>query len=55
MEKRDLVFEVFLYGQLIETVFYSIDTNATAEEVKADLVNHDGYHPSIVVQRLWEN
>jgi hypothetical protein len=42
------VFDVFLLGREIETVFY--DQDVTTAEVKKSLVNHDGYDPRIVVR-----
>ncbi len=40
---------VFLNGKNIDTVFYSPDCGA--EYVRTTLINHDGYHPQIVVKR----
>lgn len=42
-------FNVYLRGALVDTVFYSASDPVTPEEVRRSLVNHDGYHPSIVV------
>ena len=40
---------VYLRGNLIDTVFFMPDMNA--EDVKRALVNHDGYAPDIIVRR----
>jgi hypothetical protein len=42
-------FNVYQDGEEIDTVFYSKTCNVTPEEVRASLVNHDGYAPSIQV------
>lgn len=43
-------YNVRLNGKLIDKVFYS-GIDLTTDEVKASLVNHDGYHPDINVSR----
>jgi len=40
---------VYLKGKLIDTVFYTKDCDA--EYVRDSLINHDGYHPEIVVKQ----
>jgi len=40
-------YNVYLRNKLIDTVFW-VD-NSDAEEVKQSLINHDNYHPSIIV------
>lgn len=44
------VFDVYLNGKLIDTVFYSKSDKITAYEVKQSLINHDGYASRIVVK-----
>jgi len=38
---------VILRGQVIDQVYYSKDCDK--QYVKSSLINHDGYHPNIVV------
>ena len=40
---------VYLYGKLLDTVFYTSDCDA--EHVRTNLINHDGYNPNITVRR----
>lgn len=40
-------FEVFLYGKLVDVVFYVI--GMSADEVRLSLINHDGYSSGISV------
>lgn len=42
-------FRVLLSGKEIDKVFYADNFPISVEEVKNSLVNHDGYHPNIVV------
>jgi len=42
-------FDIFLYGEEIDTVFYS-KPFPDVDEVKNSLVNHDGYSSEIVVK-----
>jgi hypothetical protein len=48
-------FDVYLTGMLITTVYYNCNSNedmgevTTAEDVKRDLVEHDGYPANIQV------
>ena len=44
-------FNVYLNGKLIDTVLYSKSSKETCNDVKRSLVNHDGYHPDIVVKK----
>jgi hypothetical protein len=43
-------FNVYLYGRLIDTIFYGASDTITADEVRRSLIDHDGYDPSIVVR-----
>jgi len=43
-------FNVYLYGKLIDSVFYNI--NITSQEVKKSLVDHDGYNPNITIKQV---
>jgi hypothetical protein len=43
--------DVFLNEEEIDTIFYTADPKRTAEDVKRDLVNHDGYDPRIEVRK----
>jgi hypothetical protein len=45
-------FDVYLNGNVIDTVFYSKNDNVDAAEVKQSLVNHDGYDSQIKVVRV---
>jgi hypothetical protein len=47
--KRSRAFLVYLDNKLIDTVYYSIDFYCDEESIKNDLINHDGYNPSIEV------
>lgn len=49
------VFDVFLRGKEIDTVFYSQWSKETEDDVKRSLVNHDGYDPAIVVKLRGED
>jgi hypothetical protein len=40
-------YDVYLRGKLIDTVFA---TGYNAEEMRRSLINHDNYHPAIVVR-----
>lgn len=42
-------FTVYLRGREIDRVFYGDSDPITSPEVRDSLVNHDGYHPAIVV------
>lgn len=42
------VWNVYLHGKKIDTVFFSISMSQT--EVLLALINHDGYDPSILVK-----
>lgn len=42
--------EVYLNGRLIDTVYFAVDMDA--DYVKMSLVDHDGYDPNIVVERV---
>lgn len=44
-----VAYDVFLYEKEIDTIFYSLAE--PADEVRRSLINHDGYHPLIVVKR----
>jgi hypothetical protein len=44
-------FNVYFKGRIIDTVFYSNNTKETTKDVKKSLVEHDGYHPNIVVRK----
>ena len=46
---RSVAWDVYLNGREIDTVWY--DPDCDAEYVKRTLVDHDGYHPGIVVMR----
>lgn len=43
-------FDVFQGRKKIDTVFYGNNVSITAEEVKEDLINHDGYDVGITVK-----
>lgn len=45
---RQRSYDVYLRGRWVDRVFY---TGGTVDEVRHDLVNHDGYSPAIVVIR----
>lgn len=49
-----IAWSVYQRGELIDVVFYNEFTTGgariTAEEVKRDLIGHDGYDPDIVVK-----
>ncbi len=40
--------DVYLNGELIDTVFY--DRDCDADYVKRGLINHDGYDPGIEIE-----
>ena len=42
-------YNVYMNGRKIDTVFW-VD-NSTSEEVKRNLIDHDGYDPSINVRQ----
>lgn len=42
-------YTVFLNGKNIDTVFYGNNVDTNADDVKRDLIDHDGYDPRIVV------
>ena len=42
-----MFWNVFLYGRLINTVFFTSDCDGNY--VKRSLINHDGFNPCIVV------
>lgn len=44
------VFNVYLRGKCIDTVFYSDKSSDGEDDVKRSLVNHDGYSPDIKVR-----
>ena len=44
-----MTWNVYLRGKLIDTVFYTPDCDA--EYVRTSLINHDGYHPAILVRK----
>ncbi len=44
---RSVAWDVYLDGRCIDTVFYRPDYDRDA--VKRSLVDHDGYHPAIIV------
>lgn len=48
---KQVAYTVYLDGKEIDTVFYSEKDDPGPEEVKRSLVNHDGYDPSITVER----
>lgn len=41
-------YNVYLFGRLIDTVFFSREQSI--EEIRRSLIDHDGYHPAIVVK-----
>jgi hypothetical protein len=42
--------QVFLRGEVIDTVFYHVIKSG--QEVRQDLVEHDGYDPGITLRRV---
>lgn len=44
---KQLKFNVYLGGRLIDSVYYTTDCDA--EYVRKTLIEHDGYSPGIVV------
>lgn len=42
-------FHVWLNGELIDIVFFEEDSS---REVKKSLIEHDGYHPAIIVRKV---
>lgn len=44
-------FDVYLRGKLIDTVFYPPFAKVDCADVKASLINHDGYNPAIEVRK----
>lgn len=48
------VFDVYLRGVLVDTVFYSRENKITADEVRRSLIEHDAYNPEIVVKQRRE-
>lgn len=50
---KSQTFDIYLHNKHIDTVFF--DEDMTAEEVKRSLINHDGYHPKIVVRKAASN
>jgi len=47
--KKGIWFEVWLYGECIDEVFYTY--NMTCNEVYKSLVEHDGYDSNIEVRK----
>ena len=47
----EMKFNVYFKGRIIDAVFYNDNTKETVKDVKRSLVNHDGYHPDIVVRK----
>jgi hypothetical protein len=45
--KRQKTWNVYLNGELIDTIFYFC--NVDEDEVLQDLIEHDGYDPMIVI------
>ena len=43
-------YTVFLNGKNIDTVFYGNNVDTNADDVKRDLIDHDGYDPRIIVK-----
>lgn len=41
--------DVYLEGRKIDTVY--VDKSQSADEVRKWLIEHDGYHPQIVVRQ----
>ena len=50
LQSGSRIFDVYLNGRNIDTVFYSRRTNVDAEEVRRSLIEHDGYDPGITVR-----
>jgi hypothetical protein len=50
MTAKQKRFNVYRNGRLVDSVFYSASANVTTDEVRKSLIEHDGYHPSIVVR-----
>ena len=48
--RHSYVFDVYLHGRYIDTLFYYYKVSAT--DVKRDLVEHDQYDPLITVRRV---
>lgn len=46
---KQVAWDVYLNGMWIDTVFY--DSDCDREYVKKSLIDHDGYHPNIVIRR----
>ena len=44
-----IAWDVYLNGKWIDTVFYTSDCDIWY--VKQTLIDHDGYHPDIVVKK----
>ena len=44
--------DVYLDGKLLDTVWF--DEDCDSEYVRNALVDHDGYHPGIVVDLPWD-
>lgn len=42
---------VTLHGREIDTVYYDARCEMTAEDVRRDLIDHDGYDPRITVRK----
>lgn len=45
-------YKVFLNGEEIDQVFYTFDD---PEEVRRDLIDHDGYDPNITVKKVMKS
>lgn len=48
-EQRQKAYNVYLYDNWIDTVYFDNDTPVTAEEVRESLIKKDGYDPNILV------
>jgi len=53
-------YNIYLNKKKIDSVFYSLPdgyktVNDRVESVKDSLINHDGYHPNIMVLEVNEN
>ena len=49
---RTQPYNVYFKERLIDTVFYDYGGKETVSDVKDSLVNHDGYHPNIIVKKV---
>lgn len=57
MKRKSFGFDIYLQGKHIDTVFYSSDffkgfkiLKEVKDSIKESLVNHDGYHPNIIIK-----